>query len=175
MAYLGEIRIFSGNYAPAGWDFCNGQLVQIRQNTSLFSLLGTTYGGDGKTTFALPNLVGRVPIQQGMGNGLTNRTLGMSGGSETVALNSSQLPVHNHTPAYKEGGVRKDHPAGAVWSRPGGRVPAASYSSSGANRTSTMHQGAVKPAGGNQPHNNMQPFLALNFIICISGDFPPRS
>ncbi|GGG00725.1 tail Collar domain-containing protein [Paenibacillus albidus] len=175
MGYLGEIRIFAGNFAPKGWAFCDGQLMPIMQNTALFSLLGTNYGGDGKTTFALPNLVGRVPIQAGMGNGLTDRTLGVSGGSAAVELNSGQLPVHNHTPVYKEGGMRKDHPAGAVWAKPGGRVPAASYSSYGPNRTATMEQGAVRPAGGSQPHNNMQPFLALNFIICTSGDFPPRS
>lgn len=169
--FLGEIRPFAGNFAPLGWALCQGQLLPIAQNDALFALIGTTYGGDGQTTFALPNLAGRIPLHQGAGPGLTPRALGEAGGSETVTLNVQQLPAHTHAALGANSGADKVSPAGAFWSTdPGGNTGAYSTAAGG-----QMAAGAVGVAGGGQAHANVQPFLVLNYIIALEGIFPPRS
>jgi microcystin-dependent protein len=170
-AYIGEIRIFAGNFAPKGWALCNGQLLPINQNTALFSILGTMYGGDGKNNFALPNLMGRAPMGAGAGPGLTARSQGQMIGSSTVTLLSSQIPAHNHTPQY---GDPSSDPAleGALWSATPGRGGKPAYSDPGS--TVTMSAYAIHETGGGQPHNNMQPYVAMNYIICLQGEFPSR-
>lgn len=166
--FIAEIKIFAGNFAPRGFAFCNGQLLPISQNTALFSLIGTTYGGDGRTTTALPNLQGRLPMHQGRGPGLTPRTLGQRGGAETVTLNSNQIPSHTHS-------LRGSSVAGDTTS-PASAFPAMApiYEPTGSNLTN-MADEAMLPAGGGQAHNNEQPFLALSFIIALQGLFPSRS
>ena len=169
--FVAEIRIFTGNFPPVGWAFCNGQLMPISQNTALFSLLGTTYGGNGTTNFALPNLQGCVPMHPGQGPGLSNHLLGETGGASTVTLLSSQLPVHTHVPACTSGPGSTGSPANAVWAGAGrGRPPF--YAASAPN--ASLSAPAVGVAGGNQPHNNMSPYLGLNFIIALQGVFPAR-
>lgn len=171
--FVGEIRIFAGNFAPNGWALCNGQLMLISQNTALFSLLGTMYGGDGRTTFALPNLMGRAPIGSGMGQGLTPRSVGQSGGSASVTLLNNEIPSHTHIPNVGSSAGSNADPTGGVWTVPPGRRPPFAYG--GAENTVSMHPTAIQPAGGSQPHNNMQPYLALNFIIALEGIYPARS
>ncbi|MBW7476070.1 tail fiber protein [Paenibacillus oenotherae] len=170
--YVGEIRIFAGSYAPRGWAFCNGQLVAIRQNTALFSILGVQYGGDGKTTFALPNLQGKAPMNQGNGPGLTPRSVGEDVGSSTVTLLTTELPNHIHT-ATCPSNVAADQmtPQGAVWANTGGRKGDKVYSDL---INTPMNPMAILPQGGSQPHNNMQPYLAINYIIALEGVFPQR-
>ena len=167
--FVAEIRIFAGNFAPRGWAFCDGQLLPISQNTALFSLIGTTYGGDGRTTTALPNMEGRAPMHPGRGPGLTARRLGQRGGVETVTLTEAQMPNHNHTfYASEEGGDRAD---------PTNRfIGAESNVYSTSNTTSgQMAEGVLPSAGGSQAHNNLQPFLTMNFIIALVGLYPSRS
>lgn len=168
--FLAEIRVFGCNFAPSGWAFCDGQLMSISQNTALFSLLGTTYGGDGRTTFALPDLQGASPIHPGQGSGLSPRFLGETGGEETVTLLISELPAHTHTPSCNSGTGDQYGPPGNVWATDAGGNN--EYNSSG---SSAMAPGAVGPAGGNQPHNNLQPYLVLNFCIALLGIFPSRA
>lgn len=164
--YVGEIRLFAGNFAPVGWMFCQGQTLSIAENEVLFQLIGTTYGGDGQTTFALPDLSGRVPVHQGVGPGGSSRILGELGGTETVTLLASQMPVHTH--------AMRASTAAATGSAPGGALLAstavASYDTGAA--ATAMAGGAVGPAGGNQPHDNMAPTLALSYIIALFGIFP---
>ncbi|MFZ5643699.1 MAG: phage tail protein [Bacillota bacterium] len=169
--FIGEIRIFAGNFAPYGWAFCNGQIMQIVQNTALFSLIGNVYGGDGKTTFALPNLSGRAPMHQGAGPGLTPRVLGETGGYTSVTLLQNEMPVHSHA-VNCQATANTNDPAGAVWANTAGRGSPTPY---GTPPNVAMSQQAVQPAGGSMPHNNMQPYLGLNFIIALQGIFPPRS
>lgn len=171
--FIGQIMMFGGNFAPRGWAFCNGQLLSIAQNTALFSILGTTYGGDGQTTFALPDLRGRVPMQWGNGPGLTPRTLGESSGAENVTLLTTQMPAHNHSAQAVEGPANIEGPQGALWAtaEPTGTV--STYSTS--NPNATMSPTAIGQAGGNQPHNNMQPYLCVSFIIALEGIYPSRS
>jgi microcystin-dependent protein len=158
--------MFGGNFAPRGWATCDGQLLAIAQNTALFSLLGTTYGGDGKTTFALPDLRGRVAPH--VGNSLT---LGQVAGSETVTLNTDQLPGHAHL-ANCANAATSLKPVGQYWSAdPGQNVAPYNSKADGHAMSST----AIIPAGGGQPHDNMQPFLAISFIIALEGIFPPRN
>lgn len=170
--FLAEVRIFAGNFAPKGWALCNGQLMSISQNTALFSLLGTTYGGDGKSTFALPNFQGSAPMQQGQGPGLSLRDLGEIGGEQAVTLLQSEMPVHNHTFTVGTGS------RGEV-SSPSNNVPAnapsgsAMYSTAASN--TSMSPQALSLSGGSQPHNNMMPYLCLTFIIALQGVFPARS
>ncbi|MEO5714169.1 MAG: tail fiber protein [Luteolibacter sp.] len=170
--FVAEIRIFPFNFAPKGWAFCNGQLQPISQNTALFSLLGTTYGGDGKSTFALPNLQGNAPMHPGQGPGLSLHDLGEEGGTQTVSLLESEIPAHSHTLMAQStplGGAA--NPAGNSFNRPAsGNL----YSASVANPVALADQ-ALAPAGGGQPHNNMQPYLTLNFCIALQGVFPPRT
>lgn len=171
--FVGEIQIFAGNFAPKGWALCNGQLMQIRENTALFSILGTMYGGDGKTTFGLPNLMGRAPMGVGAGPGLTPRNQGQVVGSETVTLLTTQMPMHNHSVGALDGPGATGTANGNIWAKnAGGRTPPPAYSNSAPNVT--MHPMAIGVAGGSMPHNNMQPYLALNYIIALQGIFPPR-
>ncbi len=169
--FVAEIRIFAGNFAPLGWAFCNGQILPISQNTALFSLLGTTYGGNGQSTFALPNLQGSSPIGEGQGPGLSSRNLGQTGGSPSVLLIESQIPSHTHTPNAVTGGGSSTSPSGAVWASQAGRTPPPAYASTAGV---AMGPGAIGSTGGAQPHNNMPSYLTLNFIIALQGVFPPR-
>jgi microcystin-dependent protein len=167
--FVAEIRIFPFNFAPKGWAFCNGQILPISQNTALFSLLGTTYGGDGKSTFALPNLQGSAPMHPGQGPGLSLHDLGET--SETVSLLESEIPGHSHSYNVSAGDAGARIPTGEKFaSGIGGVVP---YAPPGA--LTQMSPNALAPAGGDQPHNNMQPYLTFNFNIALQGVFPPRS
>lgn len=173
--YIGQIMMFAGNFAPRGWQFCQGQVLSIAQNTALFSILGTTYGGNGQTTFALPDLRGRVPMQPGQGPGLSPRTLGEQGGSENVTLISTQMPAHTH--AHVASGAQGDQfsPEGnvnAVQVDPNTQQPVNMYS---AAPNTTMNPASIGVAGGSQPHNNMQPYTCINFIIAMEGIFPSRN
>lgn len=171
--FIGEIQIFAGNFAPRGWAFCNGQIMSIMQNTALFSIVGITYGGDGKTTFALPNLMGRAPMQQGAGTGLTPRTLGQQGGAAAVTLLPNQMPAHTHVAQGYDGGATTANTNGNIWAKTtGGRTPPPFYASEAPNVS--MSPQAIGVAGGSQPHNNMQPYLGVNFIIALQGIFPSR-
>ena len=170
--FVAEIRIFAGNFAPRGWAFCNGQLLPISQNTALFSLLGTTYGGNGQSTFALPNLQGSAPIGEGQGPGLTPRPLGGAGGAATVTLTGTQIPAHSHTPNAVTGGGNTTSPAGAVWASDVGHTPPPAYASTANDQ---LGAGAIGPTGNGQPHNNLPPYLTLNFMIALQGVYPPRS
>lgn len=169
--YVGEIRIFPFNFAPYGWAQCNGQLLAISQNTALFSLLGTNYGGDGRSTFGLPNLQGCFPKDWGDGAGLSQYVIGETGGSSTVTLLTTEIPAHSHniqcdataSTASPSGAV----PAGAARGKPQAYAALAS--------PVAMNTSAVGVTGGSQPHNNMPPFLVLNFCIALQGIFPPRS
>lgn len=170
--FIGEVRIFGGNFAPKGWALCNGQLLPISQNTALFSLLGTYYGGDGKTNFALPNLMGRAPMHPGQGPGLTNRVLGEMDGSNTVTLLANEMPAHNHLPMANgnEDSGTMSVATGNVWGA-GGRGTAI-YS--GDSSRVQMSMLALGPAGGSMPHNNMQPYLGVTYIIALEGIYPAR-
>ena len=170
--FTAEIRIFAGNFAPRGWAFCNGQLLPIAQNTALFSLIGTTYGGDGRTTTALPNLQGRAPMHPGRGPGLTSRRLGQKGGVETVTLTEAQMPDHNHTlmGANVPFGVQQP-----TSDRVLDRANVNAYQQDTTNNLIEMADQSLDSTGGGQPHDNMQPFLAMSFIIALVGLYPSRS
>lgn len=169
--YLGEIRIFAFNFAPKGWAMCNGQLLSIQSNTALFSIIGTYYGGNGTTTFALPNLQGRAPIHQGQGQGLSPYNVGQNGGTETVTLNTQQMPHHNHTANTVSGPqATAPRPSNAY---PGNATSGSVYST--ANPDSTFNNNFVGFQGNNQPHNNIQPYLTMTFCIAVQGIFPPRN
>jgi microcystin-dependent protein len=169
--FVAEIRIFPFNFPPTGWALCNGQLIPISQNTALFSLLGTTYGGDGKSTFALPNVQGSAAMHPGQGQGLTERVLGEDGGLETVTLLTSEIPVHTHT--LRASAVTADQPV------PNGNLTGTVSNDNlyapANSPLSPMAPQALSPAGNNLPHSNMQPYLTLNFCIALQGVFPPRS
>jgi microcystin-dependent protein len=169
--YVGEIRMFGGNFAPVGWAFCDGSTLAISEFDTLFNLIGTTYGGDGVNTFNLPDLRGRMPIHQGQGIGLSNRIIGASGGSEAVTLLSSQLPSHNHTPLANSGAGNADTPAGNYWS---GSATTPQYVP-GDQANTNMNTAAIGASGQSQPHDNMQPFLATSFIISLYGIYPPQN
>lgn len=170
--FIAEIRIFAGNFAPRGWAFCDGQLLPVSQNTALFSLIGTTYGGDGRSTTALPNLEGRAPMHPGRGPGLTSRRLGQRGGAETVTLAESQMPNHTHSVGADSRGSR-GAPADRYLGDP--RRRAELFHTDTTSNLVNMADQALAPTGGSQPHNNMQPFLAINFIIALVGLYPSRS
>jgi microcystin-dependent protein len=172
--FVGEIRIFAGNFAPSGWALCNGQLLPISQNTALFSLLGTTYGGNGITTFALPNLQGAAPLMAGQGNGLSLRNLGETGGAAAVTLLTSELPSHNHTVMGTSAPGSVPDPTDDVWGVTAAARGTNLYAS-GPGTTSPMNGQSFAPAGGGLPHNNLPPYLVLTFIIALQGIFPPRS
>lgn len=171
--FIGEIRIFAGNFSPRGWAFCAGQLLPISQNTALFSILGTTYGGDGKTTFALPDLRGRMPVGMGKGPGLTERALGEAGGQESVTLTEAQIPAHTHaiTVAADSTVATTDRPQGALPARNAAAIPAFGKTS---NSTLAPNAATAAPAGGGAPHPNMPPFLGIGYIIALQGIFPAR-
>lgn len=162
--YVGEIRMFAGNFAPVGWSFCNGAIIPIDQNATLFNLIGTTYGGDGQTTFALPNLQSRVPVHVGPGF-----ALGQSGGAETVTLTVSQIPAHGHVPQAASGAGNKPSPQGNVWAQ--NTLTQYSPFPPDAN----LDPAAIGTSGGSQPHDNMIPFLVINFILSLFGVYPSQS
>lgn len=170
-SFVGEIKLFGGNFAPVGWAMCNGSFLAIAQNTALFALLGTTYGGNGSTTFALPDLRGRVPIHQGQGAGLSSRILGESGGSETVILTANQLPVHTHPFQCSGNPGDSRSPAGAY---PALDATAATPLYSDGAAGATMNGTLCQPTGGGQAHENRMPFLAVNYIISLFGIFPSQ-
>jgi microcystin-dependent protein len=163
--YVGEIRMFAGNFAPAGWEFCQGQTLPISEYETLFNLIGTTYGGDGLETFNLPNMSGRVPVHMGNAQSGTNFQVAETLGSETVTLTNSQTPSHTHTIAVSTSGATSTSPVGAV--------PAASSADAlwGRNTAATQMQ-VTSPVGGSQPHENLQPYLCINYIISLFGVFP---
>jgi microcystin-dependent protein len=169
--FLAEIRIFPFNFAPTGWAFCDGQLMPISQNTALFALLGTYYGGDGKSTFALPDLQGNSPMQAGQGQGLSERFLGEMSGVESITLLQTEIPVHTHAIRVSTEDGESDTPAA---NRIMGRsIGGFAYQSQAINLGMMAFQ-ALPPAGGGLPHNNMQPYLTLNFCIALQGIFPQR-
>jgi microcystin-dependent protein len=171
--FLAEIRMFAGSFAPRGWALCNGQLISISQNTALFSLLGTTYGGDGKVTFALPNLQGTAPMQQGQGPGLSDRWLGETGGEPSVTLLTAELPTHTHQARAVDASGDVTTPNNALWaSATFGRVGTNMYSSAAPSQM--MNPTSTGITGGSQPHNNMPPYLCVTFIIALQGIFPQR-
>ncbi len=172
--FVAEIRILPFNFAPKGWAQCNGQLLPISQNTALFSLLGTFYGGDGKSTFALPDLQGRAALHQGQGPGLSERFLGEQGGSETITLLVTEMPVHTHIANAKVAGGQPS-PAGLVWGTSSAAKVAAFFYAPAAAAPVNMNPTALSITGGSQPHNNMPPYLTLNYCIALQGVFPPRS
>lgn len=166
--FVGQITMFAGNFAPRGWAFCDGQLLDVSQNDALFSLLGTTYGGDGRTTFGLPDLRGRTPIHYGSGPGLTPRNLGARGGTERVTLTAPQLPPHNHPAIGADDAANAVSPAGNTLANTGPPV----YVPGGAQ---PMALDTVSSVGGSQAHDNMMPFQAVYFIIALTGIFPTRN
>ena len=174
--YIGEIRMFAGNFAPRNWAFCEGQLLSIATNTALFSILGTTYGGDGRTTFALPDLRGRVPLGPGNGPGLSPKILGQLSGSETNVMNSNQLPPHTHAatitvkPQASTAAASEDTPTNNFLAGTENYTGAANTTMGDAEVTAQ-----IGDTGGGQPMNNMQPFLGMNFIVCLVGIFPSRN
>ena len=167
--FVGEIRMFGGNFAPRGWAFCDGQLLQISQNTALFSLLGTTYGGNGTTQFALPDLRGRLPVHFGWGPGLGPRELGASMGDEAVTLTIDEMPAHRHAISSTAAATR-DTPAGNVFGSPGNGAPI--Y---GGAANTALSPAANSAVGGGLPHSNLMPYLCATFIIALQGVYPARS
>ena len=167
--FVGEIRMFGFNFAPTGWAQCNNQLLPISQNTALFSLLGTFYGGNGQTTFALPGLEGSVPIHQGQGNGLSEYFIGQSGGADFVTLIQSEIPMHNHAMncSLDDGDIKIPTPTRSLAKSSGGAI----YTSPS---NTIMNVQACSIAGGSLPHNNLMPYLVLNFCIALQGVFPAR-
>lgn len=171
--FVGEIRMFGFTFAPKGWAFCDGSLLPISQNTALFSLLGTAYGGDGKTTFALPDLRDRAALHAGQGAGLTARTQGQTGGVAQVTLTETQLPGHSHFVLADTAAGGSTQPEGKVFGVSQARALSTGYSA--LTPATVMNAAAVSSAGGGQPHNNMPPYLAVNFCIALQGIYPPRS
>ncbi len=165
--YVGEIRMFAGNFAPAGWMFCDGQLLPISENETLFQLIGTTYGGDGESTFALPNLQSRVPIHQGTGPDGNTYILAETGGVEEVTLTTNQIPIHTHAFLGSSAAATLTSPSSSVV----GTSAQVDYLTI-AQPTVAMNSNAITPVGGSQPHTNLQPFLCINFIISLFGIFP---
>lgn len=168
--FIGEIRMFGGSFAPAGWAFCNGQLLPISENDALFILLGTTYGGDGQETFALPNLQSRIPIHMGTGPGLSSYIIGEQGGVEEVTLTVNQIPIHTHAPLASDAGGTADSPGNNYWATSSLGKP---YVAAPPNVL--MNPGTITPSGGSQPHDNMLPFLCVTYIISLFGIFPSQT
>ncbi len=172
--YVGEIRMVGFNFAPLGWALCNGQILSISQNTALFSLLGTNYGGNGTSNFALPNFQGMAPMDQGQGVGLSQRFMGETDGTPSVTLLINEIPMHTHPPKAAPAG-NSGAPAPTLTFEGGGRGKPPAYAPYLNTAAVPMAGAAVGPSGGNQPHNNMPPYLTVNFIIALQGVFPPRS
>jgi len=167
--YVGEIRMFGGNFPPAGWAFCEGQLLAIAENDVLFTLIGTTYGGDGQSTFAVPDLRSRVPLHNGTGSDGINYVLGQTAGVESVTLTVNQIPVHTHSIVGTRDSATKVSPAGNRF----GSSPAVNYKRE-TNPNTTLNAQSLSPVGGSQPHENMQPFLVISFIISLYGIYPQQ-
>jgi len=172
--YVGEIRLVAFNFAPLGWALCNGQLLPISQNTALFSLLGTQFGGDGRSNFALPNLQGLAPMGQGNGAGLTPRVMGETGGEAAVTLLQTQIPPHTHA-AQAGAASNAQTPGPTTVFGDGGRGRAEAYAPALNTGQALMSAKAVGTAGGSQPHNNLPPYLVSNFVIALQGVYPPRA
>lgn len=170
--FLGQIMMAGFNFAPRGWAFCNGQLMSIAQNTALFSLLGTYYGGDGKVTFALPNLQGRATIQQGQGPGLSSYVIGEMSGEQNLTLISTEMPMHNHTANGTSVSGNQPSPINHIWAAESAGATSI-YTNTPPN--TTMNVMAIGLAGGSQPHNNLQPYLGITFVIALEGIFPARN
>lgn len=170
--FIGEIRIFAGTYAPAGWKFCDGSLLKVWDYQALFAVIGNQYGGDGRETFALPDLCGRTPMHWGQGTGLTKRELGEAGGQTTVTLTPAQMPAHSHVPQATRANATSASPEGGLWAKSTGGVNL--YSTVDPPAYARLSENALQASGGGQPHNNMQPYLVLNFIIALEGIFPVR-
>lgn len=168
--FIGEIRMFGGNFAPAGWAFCEGQLLPISENDALFNLIGTTYGGDGQSTFGLPNLSGRVPVHQGQGPGLSNRTIGELGGVESVTLTTQQLGGHTHALVATQNVGNQSNPQGQLMAAGTNVLMFRTI-----NPQIQMAANIVGVAGGSQPHDNMMPYLVIDFIISLFGIFPSQT
>ena len=171
--FVAEIRIFPFNFAPKGWAFCDGQILPLSQNTALFSLLGTTYGGDGKSNFALPNMQGNAPMHPGQGPGLSLHDLGETGGSDTVTLLESEIPSHSHSVMATPIASLISTPGPSV--NPGKAAGTPCYTNQTTSGLAPLSDNAVAPAGGDQPHNNLMPYLTLNFCIALQGVYPPRT
>jgi microcystin-dependent protein len=169
--YLGEIRMFGGNFAIAGWSFCNGSVLSIAQNNALYNLLGTTYGGDGVNTFGLPDLQGRIPVHQGQGAGLQNYVIGQKGGLETVTLLGTQLAVHSHQALGSASGGAAPNPANNTW---GNNAITNNSFGPGTSANASMNAGSTSMTGGNRPHDNMLPFQVISFIIALTGIYPSQ-
>ena len=167
--FIGEIRMFGFNFAPQGWAQCNGQLLPIDQNPALFDLLGTTYGGDGRITFALPDLRSRVPVGQGQGPGLSSYAEGQAGGAESVTLAATQMPGHTHPVKASRSPAGSGQPEGRALARSASHIYTAEPDTS-----TVMNADMLGDAGGSQPHDNIQPYLAVNFCIALNGIFPSR-
>ena len=171
--YIGEIRMFAGNFAPVGWEHCNGQLMPISENDALFTLIGTTYGGDGESTFALPNLQSRVPIHSGTGPDGTTYQLSETAGTEQVTLTVNQIPAHTHPQVVAQVPGSSQSPSGKVLALPQSSQTGIVFW--GSDSVATMSNQAAQPAGGSQPHENMQPYVVVNFIMSMFGIFPQQS
>ena len=169
--FIGEIRMFAGNFPPNGWMFCDGQLMPISQNDALFILIGTTYGGDGQETFALPNLQSRVPMHFGNGPDGVNYQMGESGGVESVTLTTQQIPVHTHTLIGSSGGATQTGPGGNIYAT----SAQVEYATAGLTTDSNMNAAAISPVGGSQPHENLQPYICINYILSLFGLFPSQT
>ena len=169
--YIGEIRMFGGNFAPAGWLFCAGQQLPISENSALFTLIGTTYGGDGQETFNLPNLQSRVPVHNGTGPDGVNYQLAEAAGTESVTLTTQQIPIHTHPLTASTGDGTSPNPQGNVVAQ----TPAGIFPYFEDTPSANMNANAITPAGGSQPHENCQPFLCINFIISLFGIFPSQT
>jgi microcystin-dependent protein len=174
-AYVGEIRQFAGNFAPAGWMFCQGQTLAISENDVLFQLIGTTYGGDGQSTFNLPNLASRVPIHMGTGGGSTYQ-IGEMAGTEQVTLSVQQIPIHTHPPLASASAASATSPAGNVLALPSAPATVVNPMLFGVDPPATaLHPSSILPQGGSQPHENVQPYLCINYIISLFGVFPSQT
>ena len=170
--YVGEIRMFAGNFAPAGWMFCEGQLLPISENETLFQLIGTTYGGDGESTFALPNIQSRIPMHFGTGPDGVTYQMAETAGVESVTLTIQQIPAHTHVPLVSTDPGTGTNPAGAV---AGALSPVSVYKANVTPPNVPMNAASISPVGGSQPHENMQPFLCINYIISLFGIFPSQT
>jgi len=173
--FVGEIRAVPFNFAPKGWAFCNGQILPIQQNTALFSLLGTTYGGDGKSTFALPDLQGRVPMHPGQGPGLSLHDLGETGGSDTVTLLATQIPPHTHSVAINSSNATTATPSASASLAAPVDINGDNANAYSANANNDVINTLSARANSGNGHNNLSPYLTLNYIIALQGVFPPRS
>lgn len=171
--FVAEIRMFGCNFAPAGWALCNGQILPLSQNTALFSLIGTTYGGNGKTNFALPDLQGKAALHSGQGPGLSLYDLGQTGGTSSVTLLTTEIPSHKHGVNAVAVANAAD-PTNMQWANAAGR-PAPNLFASAITSSTNMNSAAIANTGGDLPHNNLMPFMAINFCIALQGVFPPRS